>query len=93
MTQLMVATHLFEFAGCVVGIFHADKGKGLPQHQHRFDHITFCCSGSCIVRNNRRELIMTKDTQPILLVANEWHEIESLEDGTVFCNVFSESKL
>lgn len=27
------------------------------------------------------------------LVANEWHEIEALEDGTVFVNVFSENKM
>lgn len=26
------------------------------------------------------------------LVANEWHEIEALEDGTVFVNVFAEGK-
>ena len=32
---------------------------------------------------------MTKDTQPVNLVANEWHEIEALEDGTVFVNVFA----
>lgn len=33
---------------------------------------------------------MTKDTQPVNLRANEWHEIEALEDGTVFVNVFAE---
>jgi hypothetical protein len=26
------------------------------------------------------------------LAANEWHEIEALEDGTVFVNVFAEGK-
>jgi hypothetical protein len=35
---------------------------------------------------------MTKESQPITLKANEWHEIEALEDGTVFCNVFAEGK-
>jgi hypothetical protein len=35
---------------------------------------------------------MTKDTQPVNLPAYEWHEIEALEDGTVFVNVFSEGK-
>jgi hypothetical protein len=35
---------------------------------------------------------MTKDTQPVNLVAGKWHEIEALEDGTVFVNVFAESK-
>ena len=38
------------------------------------------------------ELVMTKDTQPVNLVANDWHEIEALEDGTVFANMFAEGK-
>lgn len=36
--------------------------------------------------------MMTKDTQPVNLVADGWHEIEALEDGTVFVNVFAEGK-
>jgi hypothetical protein len=35
---------------------------------------------------------MTKNTQPVNLVADEWHEIEALEDGTVFVNVFAALK-
>jgi len=26
------------------------------------------------------------------LIENEWHELEALEDGTVFVNVFAEGK-
>lgn len=44
------------------------------------------------VSKENRELVMTKDTQSVNPVANEWHEIEALEDGTVFVNVFSEGK-
>lgn len=51
-----------------------------------------CHSGSCVVSNERRSLVMTKDTQPVNLVANEWHEIKALEDNTVFVNVFAEGK-
>ena len=51
-----------------------------------------CHAGSCIIRKEGRELVMTKDTQPVNLVAGEWHEIEALEDGTVFVNVFAEGK-
>jgi hypothetical protein len=51
-----------------------------------------CHAGKCIVRKEGRELVMTKDTQPVNLTANEWHEIEALEDGTVFVNVFAEGK-
>lgn len=36
--------------------------------------------------------MITKYSQPLNLIANEWHEIEALEDGTVFVNVFSEPK-
>jgi hypothetical protein len=35
---------------------------------------------------------MNKDSQPLNLPAGEWHEIEALEDGTVFVNVFAEGK-
>lgn len=34
---------------------------------------------------------MTKNTQPVNLVAGEWHEIEALEKETVFVNVLSDS--
>lgn len=73
-----------------VNVYHANIGEGLPSHQHVFSHLTFCHSGSCIVRKQGKSLIMTKDTQPVNLVENEWHEVEALEDGTVFVNVFAE---
>ena len=75
-----------------VNIYHANKGEGLPKHSHTYSHLTMCHAGSCIVRKENRELIMTKDTQPVNLLADGWHEIEALEDGTVFVNVFSEGK-
>ena len=49
-------------------------------------------NGSCHIRKEGKALISTKDSQPINLVANEWHEIEAAEDGTVFCNVFAQGK-
>ena len=78
--------------GTTLNVFHASAGEGLVRHEHRFSHLTMCHAGSCIVRKAGRELVMTKDTQPVNLVANEWHEIEALEDGTVFVNVFAEGK-
>jgi tellurite resistance-related uncharacterized protein len=51
-----------------------------------------CCSGSCIVRTEQAEVVITKKTQPINLVASDWHEIEALEDDTVFVNIFAEGK-
>lgn len=80
------------YDGATLNVYHANKGEGLPRHEHRYSHLTMCHAGSCIVRKESRELVMTKDTQPVNLLANEWHEIEALEDGTVFVNVFAEGK-
>lgn len=80
------------YDGASVNVYHANKGEGLPKHEHMFAHLTMCHAGSCVVRKEGKEVVVTKDTQPINLVANEWHEIEALEDGTVFVNVFAEGK-
>jgi hypothetical protein len=85
MTQSIIPAHSVTYDGSTVNVYHANKGEGLP-------HLTMCHAGSLIVRKEGRELIMTKDTQPVNLIANEWHEIEALEDNTVFVNVFSEGK-
>jgi quercetin dioxygenase-like cupin family protein len=78
--------------GTTLNVFHANTGEGLPRHEHSFSHLTMCHAGSARVSNERRSLVMTKDTQPVNLVAGEWHELEALEDGTVFVNVFAETK-
>jgi quercetin dioxygenase-like cupin family protein len=84
--------HNFTYDGTVINVYHANKGEGLPRHEHMYSHATICAAGSCLVRKEVRELVMTKDTQPVNLTANEWHEIEALEDGTVFINVFAAGK-
>jgi hypothetical protein len=73
-------------------VFHANKGEGLPRHEHIYAHLTMCHSGSCVIRKEGIEKVIDKYTQPINLKAAEWHEIEALEDGTVFVNVFAEGK-
>lgn len=80
------------YDGAILNVFHANKGEGLPKHDHAYAHLTMVTAGSLVVRKEGRELVMTKDTQPVNLVANEWHELEALEDGTVFVNVFAEGK-
>lgn len=85
--------HSFVYDGARMNIYHANKGEGLPKHDHKFSHATFCMSGSCYVRKEGKELLVNKDTQPLNLVANEWHEIEAAEDNTVFCNVFAEEHM
>jgi len=83
----------FVYDGAVLNIFHVNKGQGLPRHEHLYAHATFCCSGSCYVRKEGKEILITKESQPLNLLAGEWHEIEAAEDGTVFINVFAEGKL
>jgi quercetin dioxygenase-like cupin family protein len=78
--------------GTQLNIYHANKGEGLPRHEHSYAHLTICHAGAIAVRKEGIEVVRTKNSQPVNLVAAEWHEIEALEDGTVFVNVFSESK-
>lgn len=78
--------------GTQLSIYHANKGEGIPRHEHAYSHLTMCHAGSIVVRKEGIESIRTKDSQPVNLVENEWHEIEALEDGTVFVNVFAEGK-
>ena len=75
-----------------IAIYHAQKGEGIPQHQHAYSHLTMCHAGRILVRKEGKQLEMTKNSQPANLVADEWHEIEALEDGTVFVNIFAEGK-
>lgn len=78
--------------GAMMNIYHANKGEGLPRHEHAHSHLTMCFVGSCAIRKEGREVVVTKDTQPLNLLGAEWHEIEALEDGTIFVNMFVEGK-
>jgi quercetin dioxygenase-like cupin family protein len=78
--------------GARLRVYHAEKGEGLPKHEHIYSHLTICAAGSIVVRKENLEHVMTKDSRPVNLKENEWHEIEALEDGTVFINVFAEGK-
>jgi quercetin dioxygenase-like cupin family protein len=92
MTQSIPPTHTVTYDDAVVIVFHANKGEGLPKHEHAYAHLTMCHAGSCAIRKEGVEKVVDKYTQPINLKANEWHEIEALEDGTVFVNIFAEGK-
>jgi quercetin dioxygenase-like cupin family protein len=92
MIRQITPVYQVTYDGANLNVYHANKGEGLPKHEHNFAHLTICHSGSCIIRKEGVEKIVDKNTQPINLKANEWHEIEALEDGTVFVNVFAESK-
>ena len=92
MTQQVLPVHTVTYDGAVVAVFHANKGEGLPKHEHAYAHLTMCHAGSCVIRKEGVEKVVDKYTQPINLKAAEWHEIEALEDGTVFVNIFAEGK-
>ena len=92
MVQVITPTHQVTYDGTTLNVFHANKGEGLPRHEQVYAHLTVCHSGSCVIRKEGIEKVIDKYTQPINLKANEWHEIEALEDETVFVNVFAEGK-
>jgi quercetin dioxygenase-like cupin family protein len=87
------ALHQFNYAGVSINVYFANKGDGLSTHQHEYNHATMCQVGSCAVKVKGKEFILTIDSQPIDLPANEPHEIKALENGTVFVNIFAEEKL
>lgn len=89
---LIAPKYSFTYDGARLNVYHANKGEGLPKHEHFYAHATFCCAGSCYIRKEGKEILITKNTQPINLLQNEWHEIEAAEDGTVFINVFADGK-
>lgn len=92
MTTNIIPAHSFTYDGAQINIYHANKGEGLPKHEHTFSHATYCSAGSCLVRKENKQVVIDKMSQPANLLANEWHEIEALEDNTVFMNVFAEGK-
>jgi len=92
MTITVIPAHQFTYAGVNLNVYHANKGEGLQKHQHIFTHATICNAGSCLVSLEGRSYTIDKNSTPLNLPAGEWHEIEALEDGTVFVNVFAEGK-
>jgi len=90
--QQLPPKHSFTYDGAQLNVYHANKGWGLPKHDHLFSHATICHSGSCLVSLEGRNYVINKESQPLNLPAGQWHEIEALEDNTVFVNVFAEGK-
>lgn len=88
----IIEKHSFSFAGARVNLYSANAGEGLPKHQHTWPHSTMCCAGKIVVRKENLTLEMTVDSAPIILKENEWHEIEALEDNTVFINTYTDGK-
>jgi quercetin dioxygenase-like cupin family protein len=77
----------FEYNGVTFAYYSGNKGQGLPKHQHNFSHLTFITSGKTCVRKEDIYRELSPGDHPLNLKENEWHEIEILEDNTVFINV------
>jgi hypothetical protein len=92
MIEHIAPYHSFLYDGTRINIYHANKKQGLPKHEHNYAHATMCHNGSCLVSLEGRSYTINKDSQPLNLPHSEWHEIEALEDNTVFVNVFAEGK-
>jgi len=84
--------HSFTYDGAQLNVYHANKGFGIPSHSHAYSHATICHNGSCVLRLEGKEKIIDKHSGAFNLPGGAWHEIEALEDDTVFVNVFSEGK-
>lgn len=88
---MMVAAtaHSFTFAGTQHNVYHCAAGEGLPRHEHDYPHVTACHAGRLAVRKEHISLELTAADAPVVLKAGEWHELEALEAGTVFENIFA----
>lgn len=75
-------------SGHTLDFYSGTTGEGLLKHTHDYSHLTYCSSGSILVKMENNELLMTKDTPPRELPANQWHQVEILEPNTAFVNVF-----
>lgn len=84
--------HDMTYDGATVRVYHANKGEGIASHSHSYSHATMCMAGSCKLTQEEKSVVTNKHSTPVNLVGGKYHEIEALEDGTVFANVFNESK-
>ena len=84
--------HDITYENSVIRVFHANKGEGISMHSHAYSHATICMSGSCKLTQEGKSVITNKDSTPVNLLGGKLHEIEALENNTVFVNVFAEGK-
>lgn len=82
----LAPTTRYVYNGVNSAIYIANAGQGLPRHEHGFAHTTVCIQGRLVARKEGKELELTPNDAPLLLTANEWHEIEALEPNTIFMN-------
>jgi quercetin dioxygenase-like cupin family protein len=81
--------HVFSYDSTNCHVFHANTGEGVPMHEHMYSHGTICFNGKIVIRKDGKEVVATKEDGAFNLLAGEPHEIEALEDNTVFMNIFA----
>jgi hypothetical protein len=79
----------FTYESASINTYHVNKGEGLLKHTHDYSHATICHNGSCIIRMEDKEITINKESGAFNLPQGKWHEIEALEDNTVFVNIFA----
>jgi quercetin dioxygenase-like cupin family protein len=84
--------HSFTVETATTNIYHGNIDEGLNKHEHLYSHVTYCAKGKILIKKEGKQLEMTITSKPVLLKANEWHEVEILEDDSVFVNIFAQGK-
>jgi hypothetical protein len=88
----IIPKYSFDYNGMTFNLYHGNKGEGLKKHEHIFPHLTVTPTGKTCIRKENVYKEMTIEDEPVSLRENEWHEIECLEDNTVFINIFEQNK-
>jgi hypothetical protein len=84
--KLCNKNYVFNYEGVKLIRYSGNKGEGLPQHIHPFAHFVMVACGKICIRKENIYKELSGGDEPVVLKENEWHEIEILEDNTVFIN-------
>jgi quercetin dioxygenase-like cupin family protein len=82
----------YESTNADFAVWYVNTGEGLPPHDHTYDHAVACTSGKIAIRKENLYKEMTKESDPVILKANEWHSVEAIEDNTTFINIYPLNK-
>ena len=61
MVEAVAPKYSVTYDAGIVNVYHADRGQGLPRHEHSYSHLTMCHAGSCLIRKEGVEKIITKN--------------------------------
>jgi len=96
----MTKPAIITWSGVDATIYYLDKGDNIPRHRHNWEHTTCVLKGASMVYvwsddsippGNIYErplaIVMKPGDDNKVLPANIDHEIVSIEDGTIICNM------